>query len=340
MKKQYDNIQLMRGIASLSVVFMHIQMVANGAFGVELFFCISGFIMMHVTEKNSDHFILKRAIRIVPLYWLATFAMAALLIIMPSMFRTLEFRPSFLIKSLFFIPYFYTGESGSTVNSLVQVGWTLVMEFFFYFIFFAASKIKRESRHIISSAVLALMVIIGLVFNETESDFINFYCQPIILEFAFGMLSYRFLIRAGVENPQYKPSAATRIICISVAAVIWAGLFAQKYFSVFDNVDRFIKYGIPAFAVFVLLFKGLENCKIPKALVVLGDISYSLYLTHSFVVQGFSRLIYNIDKFSITGVALTAFLVLPLTVAVAWIFWWLIENKFTSFLRKKLIKQG
>ena len=78
----------MRGLAALTVVFMHIQMVANGAFGVELFFCISGFIMMHVTEKNTEHFIIKRAIRIVPLYWLATFATAALLIIMPSMFRS------------------------------------------------------------------------------------------------------------------------------------------------------------------------------------------------------------------------------------------------------------
>ena len=340
MKKQYDNIQFMRGLAALTVVFMHIQMVANGAFGVELFFCISGFIMMHVTEKNTEHFIIKRAIRIVPLYWLATFATATLLIIMPSMFRTLALTPEYLVKSLFFIPYFHTGESGSTVSALVQVGWTLVMEILFYLVFFVSAKIRHQSRHIIATAILVAMTAVGLIFRNSESDFINFYCRPIILEFAFGMLSYKFLVRKGNENPDYAPSAATRAICISAAALIWAGLFAEEYIALFDNVDRFIKYGIPAFAVFILLFKGLENCRIPRPLVILGDVSYSLYLTHSFVVQGFSRLIYNIDKFSVTGVILVICAVLPLVFGVAWVSWWIIENKFTAFLRRKLIRKS
>lgn len=331
--KQYNSIQFMRGLAAITVVFMHIQMVKNGAFGVELFFCISGFIMMHTTERNSDRFIIKRAIRIVPLYWLAIFATTAILIVAPNVFRTLVLEPEYLIKSLFFIPYFYTGKSGATANSLVQVGWTLIMEVFFYLIFYIATKVSAKHRHIISSAVLILMVLVGL-FVESDNTFIRFYCQPIILEFIFGMVSYKFLTKENL----LPVSKSGRGICVASGLLIWLFLFAEKYIPLLDDVDRFIKYGIPSFAVFILLFKGLEGCKIPKPFIVLGNISYSLYLTHSFVVQGFSRLVYNIDKFSVVGALLAIFVVIPLTIAVAWISWWIVENKLTSFMRKKLIK--
>ena len=40
--------------------------------GAELFFIISGFVMMYSTEHNHSNFFLKRIIRIVPLYWSAT----------------------------------------------------------------------------------------------------------------------------------------------------------------------------------------------------------------------------------------------------------------------------
>lgn len=331
--KQYDSIQAMRGLAAITVVFMHIQMIKNGAFGVELFFCISGFIMMHVTERGCKNFISKRVIRIVPLYWLVTFATTAILIVMPTVFRTLVFKLEFLLKTLFFIPYFYTGKSGSTANALVQVGWTLILEIFFYLIFFIAAKICPKYRHIIASTVLGVMAIVGLVV-KSDNTFIRFYCQPVILEFAFGMLSYKYLTK---ENKKVF-STASRLVYIGTAGLIWAFLFAEKFIPQIDDVDRLIKYGIPAFVVFILLFKGLEDCKIPKFFIILGNISYSLYLTHSFVVQGFSRIIYNIDKFTVIGAVLVVFVVLPLVIGVAWISWWVIENKFTLLLRKMLIK--
>jgi len=37
--KKYEGIQMMRGVAALSVVFMHINMFQNSAFCVDLFFC-------------------------------------------------------------------------------------------------------------------------------------------------------------------------------------------------------------------------------------------------------------------------------------------------------------
>jgi exopolysaccharide production protein ExoZ len=101
------NIQILRAVAALAVVFYHdgiettnicasIGMPCNydfwvGGFGVPLFFIISGFIMV-MTSWNSFgrpgaplDFIKRRITRIVPLYWLITSIAVIGIIISPSM---------------------------------------------------------------------------------------------------------------------------------------------------------------------------------------------------------------------------------------------------------------
>lgn len=332
-KKQYDSIQLMRGLAALTVIFMHIQMIKRGAFGVELFFCISGFIMMHVTQRGYEHFFTKRLIRIVPLYWLAAFLTAAILVIAPAVFRTLVFKPEFFVKTLLFLPFYYKGASGSTVNSLVQVGWTLMLEMFYYVLFYISTRISQKHRHYISSLILIVLVTVGSIV-KTDNTFVRFYCQPVMLEFIFGMFSYKLLTN---ETTRAFKSFG-KSVCVVSGCVLWLFLFFIDDIPYVERMDRFIKYGLISFAVFLLLFKGFENCSIPKPLIALGNISYSLYLTHSFVVQGFSRLIYNIDVYTPLGVVLVIAVVLPLCLFVAWLSWFIIEDRFTAYLRRKLIK--
>ena len=69
--------QLLRGIAALGVVFYHTDFRLAGGyhtdfFGVTTFFIISGFIMCYITHADAAHFLERRIIRIVPLYWLLT----------------------------------------------------------------------------------------------------------------------------------------------------------------------------------------------------------------------------------------------------------------------------
>jgi peptidoglycan/LPS O-acetylase OafA/YrhL len=331
---KYDSIQLMRGVAALSVVFHHVYMFDSGAFGVDLFFCISGFIMMYITEKDDKHFLQKRAIRIIPLYWIAILIMSTIILVMPNVFRTLEFRLEFLIKSLFFIPYSFTGRSGQTVHALLQVGWTLIYEIFFYLVFFISMKINHKYRHIIASSFLLLSVIIGFI-SQTENLFIRFYSKPIILEFILGMFAFKLLTQT-IKNIKIVDKRITISLWV-FALLIWTGLFLEKYISYLNGIDRFIVWGIPTAIFFIIVFKIIENNKTPRLFVVLGDISYSLYITHFFVVQGFSRLICNIDDFSLIGVVLVFSVVVPATIGVAWVFWWIIENKLTGWLRRKCI---
>src|SRR5258706_16365621 len=94
---RYYGVQALRGVAAIMVVLFHIvKMVhtkldgppiefAAGGGGVDIFFAISGFVMILTTAHAWGTprlwltFLCRRLLRIVPLYWLLTAAMVALL---------------------------------------------------------------------------------------------------------------------------------------------------------------------------------------------------------------------------------------------------------------------
>ena len=73
--KRIDSIQILRGIGAILILLFHLSFINRGEFAVDIFFCISGFILMYTTQKNTDHMLLKRLIRILPLYYIVTFVM-------------------------------------------------------------------------------------------------------------------------------------------------------------------------------------------------------------------------------------------------------------------------
>ncbi|MDR1491167.1 MAG: acyltransferase [Planctomycetaceae bacterium] len=190
MNKKIESVQMMRGIAALSVVFCHLGIIGKGGFGVDLFFCISGFIMMLVTEKNCDRFLKKRLLRICPLYYLLTIGAFAMAFIAPNLLRDANTGLDALLRSFFFI-------GGNEI--MVGVGWTLCYEMFFYLLFFIAFKINHKNRHIISTAFLTAIVLTGLII-KTTNGYLEFYTQPILLEFALGMWAYIILYRGAQYN--------------------------------------------------------------------------------------------------------------------------------------------
>jgi exopolysaccharide production protein ExoZ len=76
-------IQALRALAALLVLARHVLpwFPEWGSAGVDIFFPISGFVMVLTTyeirsdPKNARRFALRRLIRIVPLYWMATIAL-------------------------------------------------------------------------------------------------------------------------------------------------------------------------------------------------------------------------------------------------------------------------
>lgn len=200
MREELIYIQYLRGIAALLVVITHsathFELVANsfirhfGEYGVDVFFVISGFIMVYTTlgkKYSPGVFLLRRFERIAPLYYFFTLALIFLALIKPTQFATVDLQFFHSLASFLFIPAVSTSEifSGSYMPVL-YVGWTLNYEMFFYVIFAFSLVFAEKYRLALVGLVLVTLVLVGKVFNI--SGFFSFYTNLILLEFFLGMI--------------------------------------------------------------------------------------------------------------------------------------------------------
>lgn len=315
----------MRGIAALSVVFSHVGFIKGGAFGVDLFFIISGFIMVYITRSGFDEFIKKRFIRVVPLYWFMTMVVVFLVVIKPGLFSSTTFSYEFLIKSLLFIPF----DRNGYIEPLLGVGWTLNYEMFFYLIFFVSMKISHKNRIVLASFIIFSMVIFGLLLNP-DDVIMKFFTSPLLIEFIFGMVLCNLYLKDfyGVKFPGVM--AGFSALCIYIALFFVPG----KEYGDF----RFLVWGVPTLLVFYFLLNMSFSFFGATFLSWVGKISYSLYLTHLFVIHGFDRLLYPMDRVELYSISvfLTSILI---SFLVAYVVWFIFEYKFTGYLNEMFLKR-
>jgi exopolysaccharide production protein ExoZ len=147
---------------------------------------ISGFLMVYSCERlfgrpwASAQFFKRRLVRIVPLYWLATTGLVLLLAPFAG--------TKAVIASLLFWPYPAGGAP------LLNVGWTLNIEMFFYLVF--RVTLLAKSRVAVTAAVSIFLL--GFAWLGPTSGALAYFSNPIITEFVFGMiiaLAYRADIR-------------------------------------------------------------------------------------------------------------------------------------------------
>src|SRR5690349_10997415 len=105
-----NNVQALRALAAMLVVLGHLQplfetvhpalaWVGLGRCGVDLFFVISGFIMVHTTragDTSPGAFAIRRLVRILPLYWAVTLAVFAVALVAPSLVQASRPDPVWL----------------------------------------------------------------------------------------------------------------------------------------------------------------------------------------------------------------------------------------------------
>jgi exopolysaccharide production protein ExoZ len=289
-RKAIENIQIMRGGAALSVALAHaaaqfpverpIPRVAAAQAGVDIFFVISGFIMVYVTESRRQtgaEFFLNRCARIVPNYWLYTAFTAALALAAHSFFRETTFTLPHFILSMLFIAHPNPAIPGSA-SPLLRPGWTLNFEIFFYLIF-ALSLFAWKRRVWITAGTIAALVIVGLLFH-IDSVAYGVYTSPIMLEFVLGMILAVLYLRGLPRVPAVVP------LLIGIGGVL--AIFAAPFAADASHRIRVLCFGLPAFAIMgaTLLVGDMGRGAVGRLLTRLGDASYSIYLTHPFTVAG------------------------------------------------------
>lgn len=304
---QLIGIQYLRAVAALMVAYFHTSSLIpqfegplnryllgglHLSNGVDLFFVISGFIMV-LTGSNAAprDFAVRRIIRIVPLYWTLTGALMLLALWKPEAFRATAASLEYLVKSLLFIPYPNPGQGGQLFPLLVP-GWSLNLEMFFYAVFTAILFLPRRRR--IAAAGLTFVIAACGAALLRHSTFpyareIRFFGDLRMFEFLFGMLIAEWYSK-GLPRP---PAALPWAIAAGAFTVLFWGLpFLQL--APRSVEQQFLENGLPA-ALIVLAAVALEpglQRRPMRWLAYLGDASYSMYLGHLFCL-GAARLLWT-----------------------------------------------
>lgn len=326
--QHFDSIQALRGIAALFIVLEHIQFLNCGAFAVDIFFCISGFMIMFSTHNDTKNFLGKRLVRILPLYYLMTLGTFLFLVLFPDMFHQSKANPVFLLKSLLFIP-FDIGDG--VIQPLMRVGWTINCEIVFYLLFFVALKISHKYRGLICSVFLLLLTAAAWLFPELCVP-LSFYGNPVMLEFIYGIILY---YAAEKLYRLHQSSALPRIgLHISISGIV--GCFLWLLITKPDinilGLRRPIVWGLPATAIVLFTFLvGLYIRRIPAVAVQLGNASFSLYMMHYYPVMLLDRMIFDFSScspYAFLGVAAA----IAVSVSLALVSREFLEKRLTRFL--------
>jgi exopolysaccharide production protein ExoZ len=295
-----QSIQYLRGLAATMVVFFHTtppEIGLIGAAGVDIFFVISGFIMWALCADQAaspGKFFRDRIVRIVPLYWMYTTILATAAALVPSAFPRLHATFEHYVLSLFFVPY-RDLETHQILPILAQ-GWTLNFEMFFYIVVAISLFFQSVWRFSFIAGLLVVLPIIGWLAKD-DNALVATYTSPIVLEFLAGMgicILWRNSLLPG-------PRRSLLFFFASVAAFLGAavvGLALEPW--------RVVAWGGPSALMVMSLLSIERHGLLPKINIasMLGDASYSVYLSHSFTISVWRRL--SSGWFGAVGYSVTA----------------------------------
>ncbi|CDT40037.1 membrane hypothetical protein [Vibrio coralliirubri] len=277
-----SSIHALRGIASVMVFFAHYRTIdglssrhneffSMGAYGVDIFFVISGFVVCLMVDKLRKQalttifqvrFILSRFVRVIIPLWAAIFLQYTVV----GDYSGVEN----LVKSIFLIPSENTYYNDLVVYYL-EPQWSLVFEILFYAVL---AVFLLNSRVFLYSGILLISLLIPKLFG------VSFYISnPIIIEFIFGIVSYE-LYKSKIFS---KCFIDFKFLYISVFAFILFSFLLKEQAGNINSFLRVFTVGVSCFFIVTILSNNeIINISLAriKLLTTLGNYSYSLYLVH------------------------------------------------------------
>jgi exopolysaccharide production protein ExoZ len=318
-----NNIHGLRAFAALIVVLFHVNLNAikngftesslNNLFdignsGVDIFFVISGFVMV-VSNWNKKISILgfftRRLLRIFPLYFTLTLAWYMIAVTAPLLIPNIKVDFFWFLASISFTTAIFGYEA-----PILGQGWSLEYEMLFYVLFSMSVVFKNSFKKLLFAfSLVILVVLLG--------------ASTLLIEFVFGML-------AGYI---YKKSQLSYLhgFLLSILGLM---LMFSNLLNSLPEIDRFLYYGIPSFML-VLGLSCMQQTK-SKVLKKLGDSSYSLYLSQFFVIP----LLFKFDseiKNLVSNSTIVIILISGATLVFGHVVYLLVEKPLTKITRLYLL---
>ena len=346
--KKLNLLQVYRGIAAILVVMVHLtiksaenlnqvtffNLFQAGWSGVDYFFVLSGFIMVYVHRsaigkpEQLKSFLVKRAVRIYPIYWIVTLIALCLFLVIAGFAHYQDLSLGYVIMSLLLIP--------QKDKAILEVAGTLMYEINFYLLFSIAIWLKPKH----SVPLIAAWLLVTIL---NYRKIIKFPHDSFLLETVFGNLNLELVLgclAAYIVIKYNNNIGKYRWILFGIANLgyVILGILTSWGYIGFGRIHTF---GVLA-ALLIIAATSIDlndSPKVPKILTYLGDASYSIYLTHLPVITAITKIMQkaNLAKYfdSFFAPALLALF----AVVFGCLFYSLIEKPLTAYLRKNVVEK-
>lgn len=341
MNQKYKSLQIYRGLALALVVVHHITASSDyylnyklfnnffgiGWSGVDFFFVLSGFIITstHFNDIGDKSklplYLLKRFTRICPTYWIvASVALGVLLIIGKNKILDETISISYIIKSYLLIPGIYP---------FFGVAWSLSYEVFFYLFF--AILIWRGFKFLIFSIPIYLIILFIVFEKQISNLFVDFLSSGYHIEFLLGCLVAIFAKKVNYEYNSF---------LMLLGIIMFIGSYISCYLNYFDKVsfESRILFGISSSIIIMESIK-LKREFNSKWLYLLGDASFSLYLTHTLIIPIFFKIISSKRlNFHVvpTNIYIMSFICLSVCIITSLLYFEYVEKPLTNNIFSKM----
>ncbi|WP_315702017.1 MULTISPECIES: acyltransferase [unclassified Bradyrhizobium] len=319
--KEIYTIQYLRAVAALFVLYYHLALryggpIPIGTFPLDLFFVISGFITWVISVDRPigpSAFMLRRIVRLVPNYWLATFATAVLILVKPNFTYGHELDLSRFVGSLFFWPTL----SGDRILPIVLQGWTLIYEMMFYILVAVSLLVAQRYRPLFLAAAVGTLAVL----HEwiPDAHFVSLTSPNILLEFLAGVL-------LGVVWKNVSLSIGWALLFLAAGPI---GLALSEYYRP-DGLSLLALVVPPVLVVAGAAYyeksRGLPDIRLLR---FLGDASYSIFIWHVFVSIILEGLLLHLKL----PVNLHFALVVLATVGLTCLIYLWVERPMTDYVR-------
>jgi peptidoglycan/LPS O-acetylase OafA/YrhL len=246
-------------------------------FGVELFFAISGFVILKslMAARNAGDFLRNRAARIYPVLWAAVFVVIVLSL---ASGREIPARLDASALAIHSVSNLLALPGVFPLPLFLLPAWTLSFEMGFYVL----CAMFLASRHLIGSWVVVPLICAGLLVVAVH---------PRAAFFLSGMIvTLGFLRGAAIDR-----LASVPLVWIALFLVAWS-LLSSDTAPIIPPLwewtfERELPLGLVAFLSATLAMQGLAQgsgllCRLltTRSMMWLGTISFSLYLWHPIVM--------------------------------------------------------
>jgi peptidoglycan/LPS O-acetylase OafA/YrhL len=337
-----------RGIAILLVMFYHsyslypdilpeithkygeFPLFKYGFFGVQLFFLISGFVILMSIEskKTFPQFLYKRWLRLFP-------AMLIAVIFMGATSAFLQERPlgqptiGSYIMGLFFIdPDWIEFFSGIKINPLETVFWSLYAEIRFYLVFGVVYFLFGKIKAIITLFGLFLLTVLVMFTGMINKNLPEYYMK--IGEFMGWHLSLGNFqwFACGALVYQYFTERKKKYIVLYCATILFAIILAGSV----GNIIMTLIIGIIFLAPFCT--EKIHFLFDNRFFDFMGFISYPLYLMHKSAIIA---LTVKIQSLNIMPIILLPLIPMIIMVIISYVVAKYIEPKLGKTIDKGIM---